>query len=79
MERPDPIWGILREQGRYNLVWLAGKTGYSHSHVKAIAAGAEKPSPRFRAACAAVLCMTESDLFLSDRLGAVSSDAQAVA
>lgn len=63
MDRVDPIWGLLREEGRYNLVWLARRVGYSHSHVKAIAAGLEKASPRFRAACALLLGRPEADLF----------------
>mgnify|MGYP001584447692 FL=1 len=66
MDRPDPIWAVLREQGRYNLVWLAGRTGYSHSHVKAFASGARRPSARFRAGCARLLGMPEFDLFLHD-------------
>jgi hypothetical protein len=65
MTRRDPLWGVLRDQGRYNLVWLARTTGYSHSHVKAMAAGSQPASPRFRAACARVLGMREQDLFHS--------------
>lgn len=60
---PHPIWGVLREQGRYNLVWLAERTGFSHSHVKGVAAGIQRPGPRFRAACARVLGVDETDLF----------------
>ena len=63
MRRPDPIWGYLRDEGRYNLVWLAQRTGYSHSHVKALASGVQRPGPRFRAACARVLKLPEGDLF----------------
>ena len=61
-----PIWGLLREQGRYNLVWLAARTGYSHGHVKAVAAGIQRPGPRFRAACADALGMAEAELFAPD-------------
>lgn len=65
MHRPDPIWAHLREEGRYNLVWLARRTGYSHSHVKAMATGRYPTGPRFRAACAALLGLAEADLFHS--------------
>lgn len=59
----DPIWSILREQGRYNLVWLAEKTGYSHSHVKALASG-RFPAPKaFRERCTALLGIPERHLF----------------
>jgi len=59
----DPLWAILRDEGRYNLIWLAARTGYSHSHVKAVAAGREAASPRFRAAVAALLKRPEGELF----------------
>src|SRR5690242_2232836 len=59
----DPIRAHLREEGRYNLVWLARRTGYSHSHVKAMATGRYPTGPRFRAACAALLGLPERDLF----------------
>src|SRR5262245_16124995 len=63
MAGTDPIWTVLKDEGRYNLVWLAERTGYSHSHVKAIAVGREAASPRFRAACAALLERPEAELF----------------
>ena len=66
MHRPDPIWAYLREEGRYNLVWLARRTGYSHSHVKAIASGKERPGPKFRRACADLLGLAEAELFHTD-------------
>lgn len=59
-----PIWDVLREQGRYNLVWLAEKTGYSHSHVKAIATGRYPPPIEFRARCASLLGLPERLLFV---------------
>ena len=60
---PHPIWQRLREEGRYNLVWLAERTGFSHSHVKGVAAGIQNAGPRFRAACAELLGVDESVLF----------------
>lgn len=66
MGHAHPIWGVLREQGRYNLVWLAERTGFSHSHVKAMATDRAPCSPRFRRECARVLQMREADLFHSD-------------
>ena len=60
---PHPIWAILREQGRYNLVWLAERTGYSHGHVKSVAVGLQPAGPRFRAACARLLDLPVSVLF----------------
>lgn len=63
MDGEHPIWRILREQGRYNLVWLAERTEYSHSHVKAMASGRWPCLARFRAACARLLEMDESALF----------------
>lgn len=59
-----PIWAVLRQQGRYNLVWLAAGTRYSHSHVKAIAAGFSPAGPVFRARCAALLGLDEAELFV---------------
>src|SRR5262245_23961621 len=73
MAGTDPIWTVLKDEGRYNLVWLAERTGYSHSHVKAIAVGREAASPRFRAACAALLERPERELF--DQGGASSASA----
>jgi hypothetical protein len=58
----DPIWLILREQGR-SMVWLARKIGYSHSHTKGVAIGLQPASARFRAACAVALDLPESVLF----------------
>jgi len=52
----------MHEQGR-TLRWLARETGVSRSYVKAVSAGIERGSPRFRAACARVLGMAISDLF----------------
>ena len=71
---PHQIWDILREQGRYNLVWLAARTGYSHSRVKAMACGMAPCAPRFRAACAALLGMPERDLFHLTDSDASASD-----
>lgn len=65
MKPEDAIWRILREQGRYNLIWLAGKTGFSHSHVKAVATGKFPPSADFRAACAGALDIPADVLFTS--------------
>jgi hypothetical protein len=48
-----PFVAILRADGRH-LGWLAGKIGYSHQHVRNVAAGQFAASPRFRAACAAL-------------------------
>jgi lambda repressor-like predicted transcriptional regulator len=58
----QPVFDILREQGRL-LTWLARKSGYSHSHVKAVAAGIFPPSAKFRKACADALGLPEADLF----------------
>lgn len=58
-----PLFRIVRgEQGR-SLVWLARQTGFSYPYVRAVSAGQEKGSPRFRAACAAVLGLPEERLF----------------
>jgi hypothetical protein len=58
-----PIFRIvMHEQGR-SLVWLARETGFSHPYVKAVSAGQEKGSPRFRDACARVLGLPEAVLF----------------
>lgn len=53
---------VMHDQGR-SLTWLARETGFSHSYVKQVSAGLEKGSPRFRAACAALLGVPEHELF----------------
>lgn len=58
----DPIWEILRHQRR-SYLWLADRTGYSHSHIKAIATGRFPPSPDFRKKCAFALDLPEHHLF----------------
>lgn len=64
-----PVFRIVMvDQGR-SLIWLtreasrASDRPFSHAYVKAVSAGIEKGSPRFRAACAALLGMPVSDLF----------------
>jgi hypothetical protein len=56
---------VMHDQGR-SLTWLARETRFSHSYVKQVSAGLEKGSPRFRAACAALLGMSEAMLFHAD-------------
>lgn len=58
----DPLWTILRHQGR-DMGWLASRTGYSHSHVRAIASGRFKPSADFRSKAAFAMDLPESVLF----------------
>jgi len=70
--RVDPIWARLRGEGR-SLVWLARATGYSYSHVKAVAAGIQPAGRRFRAACARVLAAEEDALFHADRAEAMAA------
>ena len=57
-----PVFAIVRADGRH-FGWLAQRIGYSHSHVRNVASGQFPASPRFRAACAALLGMPERDLF----------------
>lgn len=62
---------MLVDQGR-SLGWLTREVSrvadrpFSRAYVKAVSAGIEKGSPRFRAACADVLGLPESVLFLGD-------------
>lgn len=58
----DPIWDVMRHQRR-DYIWLAGRTGYSHSHIKAIATGRFPASADFRAKCALALDIPEHLLF----------------
>lgn len=57
-----PIWRILDHQGR-KLLWLARKTGYSESHVRAIRSGAFPASEGFRKRCAEALDLPADVLF----------------
>lgn len=59
----DPIWNILREQGR-KMPWLARKIGYRYSYVRKVACGDCLPSSEFRSACASALDMPEAVLFV---------------
>ena len=57
------MFAIVRhDQGR-SLKWLARETAFSYSYVRMVAAGIEKGSRRFRAACAQLLGMDVSVLF----------------
>lgn len=58
----DGIWAVMRHQRR-DYIWLAGRTGYSHSHIKGIATGKYPPSAEFRAKCAIALDIPEDLLF----------------
>lgn len=58
----DPIWKVMRHQRR-DYLWLAARTGFSHSHIKAIATGRFPASADFRAKCAFALDLPESVLF----------------
>jgi len=60
--KAHPVFGLLRADGRHKL-WLAGQIGYSHQHVRNVAAGQFAASPRFRAACAALFGRDETELF----------------
>lgn len=60
--RLDPIWDVMRHQRR-DYLWLASRTGYSHSHIKAIATGRFPASADFRSKCAFALDLPESVLF----------------
>jgi transcriptional regulator with XRE-family HTH domain len=62
----DRIWEIMRHQRR-GYLWLAGRTGYSHSHIKAVASGVQQATPEFRAKCAFALDLPESFLFHAAR------------
>lgn len=59
----DPIWGILKYQGR-SMSWLARTTGYAHSYVRKLACGVYRPSSAFRTKASMALMMPESSLFL---------------
>jgi hypothetical protein len=60
--RRPPIFALLDERGvRYS--WLADQTGYSKQHVWNVSSGVFAPGPKFRAACARVMGLPESDLF----------------
>ena len=61
----DPIWQILRDQGR-NMSWLARQTGYKHGTVRRISCGYLKPSAAFRRKCAIAMSMSERYLFVSN-------------
>lgn len=64
--RAHPIRGVLRERGQ-SQNWLARRVGMAESYVRAMVAGAEPASPRFRAGASALLGLPESVLFhLSD-------------
>ena len=67
-----PVFAIVRADGRH-FGWLAQRIGYSHSHVRNVASGQFPASPRFRAACAALLGMPERDLFHLDDSSAIDS------
>lgn len=58
-----PVFRIVMVDEGRSLVWLARQIGMSHAHVKAVSAGIERPSARFRAECARVLGRPEADLF----------------
>jgi hypothetical protein len=62
----DPVFNIVRHQQGRSLAWLARQTGYSHAHVRHMAAGMSPCSARFRAACMRVLGLPEADLFHDD-------------
>jgi hypothetical protein len=62
-----PVFDIVQlDEGR-TLKWLAARIGYSHAHVRNVAAGQFEASERFRAECARVLGRDEDELFLADR------------
>lgn len=61
----DRVWEVMRHQRR-DYIWLAGRTGYSHSHIKAIATGRFPASADFRRKCAFALDLPESLLFQGD-------------
>ena len=62
---PHPIWRIMKHQQR-TLIWLAERTGYSHSHVKGVAASQWPASPAFRAKCTFALDLPEDVLFIAE-------------
>lgn len=67
-----PFAAILRhEQGR-SQVWLARETGVSVQYVRAVASGAEKGSPGFRARCARVMGRPIDELFHGDSASSAS-------
>lgn len=58
----EPLFEVMRHQER-SYLWLARRTGYSHSYIKAVAAGQRPASPDFRARSAYALDLPESVLF----------------
>lgn len=62
---PYPLFAILQAEGRH-MRWLAERIGYSHQHVRNVAAGQYPASARFRAACAREMGRPEGELFLVD-------------
>jgi hypothetical protein len=68
----DPIWEILKYQGR-SMSWLARTTGYAHSYVRKIKCRFNRPSKKFREKCSAALMMPEASLFLLRDLPASES------
>ena len=59
----DPIWAILRAQGRH-MGWLAEQLGYSHGFVRLVACGRRPPTAEFQRRCARVLSIPASILFV---------------
>lgn len=68
---PYPLFAILQAEGRH-MLWLARRIGYSHSHVRNVAAGQFPASPRFRRACAEAMGLPEADLFDHDHSSTVT-------
>ena len=59
----QPILKYLRDDDR-SIGWLARKIAYSYPHTWQVLHGNEPGSPMFRARCAELLGVPESDLFL---------------
>lgn len=59
----DPIWRVLRYQGR-STAWLARVTGYAPTYVRKIACGAKRPSQAFKDKACLALGMPVDSLFL---------------
>lgn len=62
-EKEHPVWRIMEHQQR-TLIWLARRTGYSHSHVKCVKSGQWPASAEFRRKCSWALDLPEDMLFL---------------